>query len=225
MLPCPLVISLQSPVTCTTLSFPVGGNSPRSFLESRLDRDRQAEVSVADSVLRSANSSIHPRSVGASVALVVAACSNQRVAQGRVGLAGGGHARGAGGLAHGDGDLALRVGEGVGQVGVAVAGGLVGRAGGHVGVGGGAAHGIGGVAAPGGQRGALGLVGVVPSLAGRADSAACRGRGSAVANVAGRDGSQTLGKESHEGNGSLREIHLEILIIKIRFQQVYLDKL
>ncbi|KAH8763265.1 hypothetical protein F5883DRAFT_677155, partial [Diaporthe sp. PMI_573] len=175
-----------------------------------LDRDRQAEVSIADRVLRSADSRIHTRPVGADVAGVVAAGSNQGFAQGRVGGADGGHARAAGGLAHGDGELALGVG--VGQAGAGVAGGLLGRAGGHVGAGGGAAHGIGGVAAPSGQRGALGLVGVGLSLAGRANRAAYSGRGSAVANIVGvgklrRGGSKTLGKESHKGNSSLREKH------------------
>lgn len=181
-----------------------------------LDRDRQAEISITDRVLSSANSRIHTRPVGARVALVVAAGSNEGVAEGRVGGAQGRHARAAGGLAHGDGDLALGVG--VGQVGAGVAGGLLGRAGGHVGVGGGPAHSIGGVAAPSGQRGTLGLVGVAPSLAGRANGAACRGRGSAVANRVGvgklrRGGSKTLGKESHKGNSSLREKHLELNVI------------
>lgn len=188
-------------------------------------------------MLSSANSRIHTRPVRANVALVVAAGSDQGVAQGRVGGANGGHARAAGGFAHGDGDLAL--GEGVGQVGVGVAGGLLGRAGGHIGVGGGAAHSVGGVAAASCQRGALGLVGVALSLAGRANSAACSGRGSAVANVVGvrklgRGGSKTLGKESRKSNGSLREKHLEINMIsgtdfekylKVRFQRVNLDRL
>lgn len=203
-----------------------------------LDRDRQAEISIADRVLSSANSRIHTRPVGANVALVVAAGSNQGVAQGRVGGADGGHARAVGGLAHGDGDL-LALGEGVGQVGVAVAGGLLGRAGGHIGIGCGAAHSIGGVAAGSGQRGALGLVGVALSLAGRANSAACSGRRSAVANVVGfrklgRGGSKTLGKESDKSNGNLGGKHLETNMIsgtdyeeclKVRFRQVDLDRL
>lgn len=149
-----------------------------------LDRDRQAEIRIADRVLSSADSRIHLRPVVAVVAGVVAAGSNERVAHGRVGRAGGGHARAAGCLAHINGDLTLG-GVGVGQAGAGVAGSLVGAAGGHVGVGGGAAHGVGGVAAPGGQRGALRLVGVAPRLAGGADSAACGGRGCAVADVVG----------------------------------------